>query len=162
MKQQLSRMLFVVLVAVLGVSVAVSQPQTKSAAKSSQASAASADLFGHQQCEQGTVGRAAGNRREVRPEDHRLPPVCQENGSRAEEDHPASNLQQDRRHDHRQTEVVSLEQGGCALAAYKSTHSPAQPDKFGARHFLNTSRSCFIFQGAFLQDRVLGFMLFSD
>jgi competence protein ComEA len=45
MKKQLSRMLFVVLVAVLGVSVAVSQPQTKSAAKSSQASAASADLL---------------------------------------------------------------------------------------------------------------------
>jgi competence protein ComEA len=45
MKKQLSKVALVILVAILAVSVAVSQPQTKSAAKSTQAAAASADLL---------------------------------------------------------------------------------------------------------------------
>lgn len=45
MKKQLSKVALVVLVTILAVSAAVSQPQTKSAAKSSQAAAASADLL---------------------------------------------------------------------------------------------------------------------
>jgi competence protein ComEA len=45
MKKQLSKVALVILVTILAVSVAVSQPQTKSAAKSSQAAAASADLL---------------------------------------------------------------------------------------------------------------------
>jgi competence protein ComEA len=45
MKKQLSRLVLVALMAVLGASLVASQPQTKSAAKSSQAAAASADLL---------------------------------------------------------------------------------------------------------------------
>jgi competence protein ComEA len=45
MKKQLSRVLLIALVMVLGVSVAVSQPEANSAPKSAQASAASADLL---------------------------------------------------------------------------------------------------------------------
>jgi len=45
MKKQLLRMLLVVLVAILGVSVAVSRPQATSSSKSTQAAAASANLL---------------------------------------------------------------------------------------------------------------------
>jgi competence protein ComEA len=45
MKKQLYKFALVILVTILAVSVAVSQPQTKPAAKSSQAAAASADLL---------------------------------------------------------------------------------------------------------------------
>ncbi len=103
------RRLVVPLLALLFSACPIPQPATAQVAKPAATSpaATSPRTRRHQHRDQGPTQSSSGNRRRLRRQDHRRPPLHRQKSTHAKEDSSASNLQQNPVHDHRQAFLTS-------------------------------------------------------